>query len=402
MTESSQEPEVLPAPDGAGRIESGSSPSFESILPSEHAVGTSPLAAERTRPRIFLVEVVRLVMVGLGTLGGWEIARHIYPDRSTPLLLGIILGSLVGYVVGGVFGRTTASAVSELEREFRRIPASEMLAGVLGLLVGLALAALLSIPLFQIPKAAAFPSVAFLYLLSGYVGFRIGRAKSDDLFGLFGVKPRAAGTQAGEVSVVDTSAILDGRLLSLVRMRFLHGTLLVTRGVLDELQRVADSSDAAKRSRGRRALDLLIALKRDPLVEVVLVEDVGTAFLPGEEVDSQLVKLAKDRGGALVTNDANLAKVAAALDVPVRSLHALADALRPQVVPGERIEVRLTRPGRTAGQAVGYLEDGTMVVVEEASDRVGDVATVSVTNALQTATGQMVFARLASDADPDA
>jgi uncharacterized protein YacL len=340
-----------------------------------------------------LIEFVRLIMVSMFAVAGWEVAVSV-SSRDTPrLLIGIVVGSGIGYVLGGMFGRSTASAVSELEREFRRVAAAEILSGSIGLVLGLALATLLSFPLFHLPAVSAYPAIAFLYATAGYLGYKVGRTKSDELFALFGVKPKAAGMSAGEVSVLDSSAILDGRMLSLVRMGFLTGSLLVTQSVLDELQAVADSSNPNRRNRGRRALDLLIALKRDPSAEVVLVEDVRT--VPGEAVDAQLVRLAKRRGGAIVTNDAGLAKVAAALDVPVKSIHALAEALRPPVVSGEQILVRLNRRGRERGQAVGYLDDGTMVVVEEADHLLGDTVKVTVTNAIQTTTGQMVFGEVA-------
>ena len=217
------------------------------------------------------------------------------------------------------------TAASRVEREFRRTPAAEILAGTIGTILGLLPAALLSIPLFHLPAVAAFPTVAFIYAVAAFVGHRVGQAKSDEMFALFGVKPRASGTRAGEVAVLDSSAILDGRVLSLVRMGFLSGALVVTSGVLEEIQAVADSSDAGRRLRGRKALDLLVSLKRDPSVDVVLVdEDAGA----GGDVDARLVRLSRDRGAVLVTNDANLAKVAAALDVRVRSIHALAEALR--------------------------------------------------------------------------
>jgi len=193
--------------------------------------------------------------------------------------------------------------------------------------------------------------------------------------------------------VLDTSAVLDGRIDALVRMGFLSGTLLVAQRVLDELQAVSDSSDPARRARGRRALDLLLALKRDPTVDVQLVEeDSSTA---DTEVDAALVRLAKDRGAVLITNDSNLAKVAQALDVPVRSIHALADAMRAPVIAGEQVRLRLIREGRDSGQGVGYLDDGTMVVVEQGSEHVGETVGISVTNVLQTSSGQLVFGRLA-------
>ena len=346
-----------------------------------------------------LVEFIRLIMVTVAAFGGWEVAARLGPDQSDRMLVGALLGSCVGYVVGGVFGRRTATAVSEIEREFRRISAAEMLAGGIGLTLGLILAALLSFPLYHLPSRGAYPAVVVVYLSLGYLAYKVGRAKSEELFALFGVKPRAAGTMSGEVVVLDSSVILDGRLTAVIHHGFLGGTLLVTRGVLAELQSVADSSNDGRRARGRKALDTLIELKRDPSVDLVLVEDTGGA--PGDPVDSQLVRLAKARGGTLFTNDNGLAKLAAALDVRVLSIHALAEALRPEVVAGQQVPVRLTRRGKDAGQAVGYLDDGTMVVVEEADHLLGDTVTVTVTNALQTSTGRLIFARVAGLSEAD-
>jgi uncharacterized protein YacL len=345
-----------------------------------------------------LVEFVRLIMVALFAVTGWELASLAGSNPSDRLLMGTVLGSGVGYVLGGVFGRRTATAVSQLEREFRRIPAAEILSGGIALILGLVLATLMAFPLYHLPPKAAYPAVAFVYVTLAYVAYKLGRDKSEELFGMFGVKPRAAGTLSGEVVVLDSSVILDGRLAAMIEKGFLGGTLLVSRGVLDELQSVADSSNPGRRARGRKAMDILIQLKRDPSVDLVLVEDVGG--LPGEQVDSQLVRLARARGGTLLTNDNGLAKLAAALDIRVRSIHALAEALRPEVVAGEQVSVRLTRRGRDTGQAVGYLDDGTMVVVEEADHLLGDTVTVTVTNALQTSTGRLIFARVAGLGEP--
>ncbi len=342
-------------------------------------------------PRGRLVEFVRFIFVTLFALGGYEIAIHVDTarDETWRAAIGIVLGALVGYVFGGFFGRQTAQAVSAVEKEFRRAPAAEIAAGVAGLIVGLVIALLLSIPMFRLPSAAAWPVIAFLYLTLPFIGYRVGRAKSAEMFSLVGLKPRAAGLGRAEVNVVDTSAFIDGRILDLVHTGFLGGVLLVPRGVLGELQRIADSSDANRRGRGRRGLDILAQLQRDPHVEVILVEEEAMG-----EVDAGLVRLARDRGGAVVTADSNLVKVAQALQVPVRSIHALAAAFRVPFLPGESLRVRLTRPGRDYGQAVGYLEDGTMVVIEEAAERIGTEADVTVTNVLQTSTGRMVFASL--------
>jgi uncharacterized protein YacL len=352
-----------------------------------------------------LVEAVRLIMVALFASAGWEVASTTGPDTAPRLILGIVLGSGIGFVVGGMIGRTTASAASDLEREFRRIPAADILAGTIGLILGLVPAALLSIPLFHLPAPASLPTVAFVYFVGGVIGYRIGRSKSEELFALVGVKPRIATVRGGHLTVLDTSALIDGRIEALVRMGFLPGSLLVTRSVVGELQRIADSSDAARRARGRRSLDLLVALKRDPTIDIVLMDDdvrepAGTRP-HDDDVDAHLVRVARDRGAVLLTNDSNLALVAKALDVPVRSIDALADALRFPVAAGEHIDVRLLRPGRDAGQAVGYLDDGTMVVVEEAAGAVGRTEGVLVTNVLQTPRGRLVFGRLPGPVSPE-
>ena len=367
----------------------GESPKRPSVLASIR--GARPAGSQGV-----MVEIVRLVIVSLFAVGGWEVAARLDPEATNQLLVGTLLGAGVGYVLGGVFGRSTATAVSELERELRRVPAAEILAGGIGLILGLILATLVAFPLYHLPKQTSYPVVAILYLSFAYLGYKLGRAKSDELFGLFGVKPRAAGTLSGEVVVLDSSVILDSRLIAMVQQGFLRGTMLITRGVLDELQTVADSSNAGRRARGRRALDTMVLMRRDPSVDLVLVEETRSQ---GEPVDSELVRLARARGATLLTNDAGLAKVALALDVPVRSIHALAEALRPEVVSGQQVPVRLTRRGKESGQAVGYLDDGTMVVVEEADHLLGNTVTVSVTNALQTSTGRLIFARVAGDGE---
>jgi uncharacterized protein YacL len=342
-------------------------------------------------PRGIVVELVRLILVAVFTVGGWRIADATGTGESR-LLTGILLGSSIGYVVGGILGRGAVTAVSAVERDFRKIPASELLAGVLGLILGLVVAVLVSILLFRLPPAAAYPTSAFMTLLLGYLGYRVGRAVSQDLFGLFGLKPRASGMAPGTVNVLDTSALIDGRVLEVARAGFLGGTFLVPGGVLFELQTIADSSDPRRRSRGQRGLEVLAELQRAPAIEVVLVEELGSG-----DVDAQLVRLARERGGVVVTSDSNLAKVAAALDVPVRSLSELAMVLRPPFLPGEDVTVHLTKGGREHGQGVGYLEDGTMVVVDGGSDHLGADVRVTVTNVLQTATGRMVFARVSED-----
>lgn len=348
----------------------------------------NPERPDRRPPRGTLVELVRLILVATFTAGGWQIAQAVRAT-GTDLLTWVILGSAVGYVAGGIIGRRTATLVSAVEREFAQVPASEILAGVLGFILGLVIAVLISILLFRLPPAAAYPTAALLAVLLSYVGYRVGRTKRHELFAVFGLRDRAMGMPPGEVSVVDTSALIDGRILDVVGAGFLGGTLLVTSGVLHELQMVADASEPARRARGRRGLDVLRGLKESPAIDVAIVEHD-----PGGDVDAALVRLARSRGAAVITGDVNLARVAHAVDVPVRSLAQLAEALRPAVLPGERLTLRLTKEGRERGQGIGYLEDGTMVVVEEGQELLGSDVQAVVTNVLQTSTGRMVFARL--------
>ncbi|MCA1833177.1 MAG: PIN/TRAM domain-containing protein [Actinomycetota bacterium] len=344
-------------------------------------------------PRGALVEFVRLIIVVIVATAGYAVAKQI--TSGSRVVLGIILGSAVGYVAGGVLGRGTATAMHTVEREFRRTPAAEIVAGALGLLLGLIMALLVTFPLFKLPDQAVWPAVAFIYLTLPYLGYRVARTKHGDIFSMLGLKPRAAGVGRSEVNVIDTSALLDGRMHQLVQTGFLGGVLLIPRGVLGELQRISDSSDPRRRALGRRGMDLLATLQRDPTVEVILVEDEAMG-----DVDAGLVRMARDRGGAVVTADANLAKVAEVLNVPVRSINALAAAMRTPFTPGEQVGLRLTREGREHGQAIGYLDDGTMVVVEEGRELIGTEVEVRVTNVLQTATGRMLFATLSEAVSP--
>jgi uncharacterized protein YacL len=341
----------------------------------------------RSLPRGRLVEFVRLIFVTLFAAAGYTVATRVSRSPSETLAY-VVLGTSTGFVLGGVLGRQTATAVRSMEEELRKVPAAEIVAGVGGLIAGLAVAALLSVPVFRLPPLAAWTSVAFTYVTLGSVGSRIGRSKHEELFGLIGMKPRASGAPE-KIFVVDTSALIDGRILDLVATGFLSGDLLVHTAVLGELQTIADSSDPRRRARGRRGLDAVGELKRAATVEVHLIEDDG-----GSDVDAVLVRVARERGASLVTTDHNLSKVAEAVGVPVPRLNDLAVAFRTPIGIGDEIEVRLVKQGREAGQAVGYLDDGTMVVVEAAGEQIGSDARIVVRNVITTATGRMVFANL--------
>lgn len=347
-------------------------------------------APEERRPRrIVLVELVRIIVVAVFTFGGHELAGAVV-DAQEPsrLLLGAVLGATTGYVVGGVLGRTVATLIGIAERQIARVPGADLVAGALGAIAGLLIAALIGWPLLFIPvRAVGAASLAFLLIVMGGLGFNTGVAKREDLLQLFGLTFR---TRASDLKVLDTSAILDARLLDCVRSGFIRGTLLVGQFVLDEVQAIADSADQVRRNRGKRGLEMLSALHREGLADLRIIEKTYPEFA---DVDAKVVALARERGGAVITNDVALGRIAEIQGIQVLSMTSLAEALRQAVLPGETLRVAVQKEGREKGQGVGYMEDGSMVVVDSASGRIGEEIDVVVTSVIQSAGGRMVFAK---------
>ena len=334
-----------------------------------------------------LVEGVRLIFVAVFGAVGYQLGTLATGSTGGAALLYVFLGAASGYVLGGVLGRLTLQAVRGIETEFARRPAAELAGGVVGVILGLVIAILLSAPLLLIPVQFAWPAIVFIFLVLGSLGLRLGQAKHEDMFALFGIKPRASGRSRADLHVVDTSALIDGRIVDLVSTGFISGTLLLHEGVLHELQAISDSSDPKRRVRGRRGLDILVELQKAPTVQFQLVEEAGVL-----DVDAALVRLARESGASLITVDHNLAKVAEAVRVPVAQINALATKFRIPYSAGDELIVRLVKEGREHGQGVGYLDDGTMVVVEEASAMIGSQIEARVRNVIQTTTGRMIFA----------
>jgi uncharacterized protein YacL len=346
-----------------------------------------------------VVELLRLCVVIFCATLGYEFGQLAGDDQHVlgpfdALWVGVILGSSLGYVLGGVLGRTTATVVSRTASGLEATSAEEIVAGAIGAVGGVLVAAGVTWPVFIVDRASlTFPIFGFVVVTLGMLGYRLGSARRSAFLRLFGARAGMA-PETPAVStlprIVDTSVAIDGRVVDVVRAGFLHGRMLLPAPVIAELQGLADAGDDLRRTRGRRGLDVLEALRREPGVEVQAIEDdpVGVA-----EVDAKLVRICLDRGAALLTLDTNLAKAAALAGVRVMNLHTLALALRPPVVAGDEVSVLLLKPGKEAGQAVGYLDDGTMVVVEHARAAVGSEAHVLVTSVLTTANGRMVFAR---------
>jgi uncharacterized protein YacL len=354
-----------------------------------------------------VVELLRLLVVVFFAGVGYEVARQIVDNDNVlgpfnGVAIGVIVGSGIGYVLGGVLGRTTITAVDRTERALAHVSAEQLVAGSIGGVIGVVVGGALAWPVFLIGvPVLAFPLFAFVVVVLGLIGFRLGQSKRDGVLGMFGeragLKPRETPT-AALPRIIDTSVAIDGRVLDVVRAGFLHGRILVPSPVLGELQGLADSADERRRARGRRGLEVLETLRREPAVDIDVLND-EVPDVP--EVDAKLVRLCLDKNAALLTLDTNLARVAALAGAKVLNMHALALALRPPVSAGDEVNVLLIKPGKEQGQAVGYFDDGTMVVVEHGRPSVGHEIAVRVTSVLTTANGRMVFAQPVEASEPN-
>lgn len=307
-------------------------------------------------------------------------------------------GAIVGLIIG-IFSQTTYRRV---ERQVRQMPTDRLLTRSIGLVLGLLVANLMLAPIFLLPFPWEFAFIKPLLAVLGSVIFAVTGVSLADTHGrafLRLVSPSSVDTilvaegtlKPAIAKVLDTSCIIDGRVAGLLDTGFMEGQVLVPQFVLQELQRIADSANDQKRVRGRRGLDILQKMRTGYPDRVIIhpadYDDVPT-------VDAKLVRLTKEIDGALLTTDFNLNKVASVQNVPVLNVNDLADAVRPAYLPGDLIELKILREGKEATQGVGYLSDGTMVVVEDGNGHVGDELRVVVTSALQTSAGRMIFAKL--------
>jgi len=326
-------------------------------------------------------------------------------------LLCILIGALIGGAVGAFSSpyliRKLKGFTVWVENQLNKMPTHDVIAGATGLAIGLIIANLLGTAFAKIPIVGNYIPVIFSIVL-GYLGIHITIKKRKEIADMFDVVPRTlkeisknraekAATEkerkdaAGTLyKVLDTSVIIDGRVADICDTGFLEGTLLIPGFVLQELQHIADSADALKRTRGRRGLDILQKIREE---KGMRVEITNRDFPEIAEVDSKLVRLAQVVGGKLVTNDYNLNKVAALRGVPVLNINELSNAVKPVVIPGETMEVTVVKDGKEYGQGVAYLDDGTMIVIEDGRRHMNESIQVEVTSALQTAAGRMIFAK---------
>ena len=347
-----------------------------------------------------MVVSTRIVLSLLGVLGAIQAGlSYDFLDRYSASYaypaFGVIvfLAFAVGWMIGGLVGQGLVRGFKRVERAAQTRSAGELTVAAIGLLVGLLVSALLWFPVHTLPYIGNWVILP-LFLVVGYLFAYVAAKKHRGILRLVGihqiVDPSMPGSASSSVeTLVDTSAIIDGRIADIVRTGFLRGELVVPEFVLRELQQVADSGDPLKRARGRRGLEVVQGLRSEVTVATPEVD-----FPELADVDAKLLKLARQRGLRILTTDYNLNRLARIQDVVVLNVNELANALKPAVLPGERLEIRLIREGKEPDQGVGYLDDGTMVVVEGGRRRVGDTVDVQVTSVLQSPSGKMIFTRI--------
>lgn len=299
--------------------------------------------------------------------------------------------------LGALFSGIVATVVIALENVFRRLPLKRILGGTLGLILGLFIARLIGGSFTSLQNPTVQVSIyVILCCLFGYIGTVLGSIKFAELTTMFPWFGKSSVKSGGFPKVLDTSVLIDGRIVDVVEAGFLEGPLIVPDFVIQELQHIADSQDHLRRAKGRRGLDIMKRLQESKNVET----RIERYFIKETtDVDTKLVSLAVRLQAKIVTNDANLAKVAEVNGIQVLNMHRLAHAMRPVVLPGEVLKLQIIREGREQGQGIAYLEDGTMVVVENASRYLGKEVEVSVTSVLQTPVGRMIFTSLKTSDD---
>ncbi|HYY46003.1 MAG TPA: PIN domain-containing protein [Candidatus Angelobacter sp.] len=347
--------------------------------------------------------VFRLLGLLLGLIAGVEYASFIiqqaridgYTLKAVVLMLTALAGALFGF-----FGLpyVTTKPFFWLENKLNITPLPDLVAATVGLIVGLLLAALVGVFMASLPLHLGFVISAILAVVFAYWGVTLGLSRRHEMMALVLGPARAGGLIEGKVQdagvLLDTSVIIDGRIMDIAQTGFLRDRILVPHFVLAELQYIADSSDALRRNRGRRGLEVLNMLQKEPLVTIDFIdEDVPELT----EVDMKLIKLAKKRNAAVMTNDYNLNRVAQLEGVRILNLNNLANALKPVVIPGEEMNVQVIKEGKEQNQGVAYLDDGTMIVVENGRRYITQTIGVIVTSVLQTAAGRMIFATPASE-----
>lgn len=322
---------------------------------------------------------------------------------TTIYIFSILLFGIIFYFIAPSFYKGISKIIDRMEKSIQRLSAQELIFGCIGTLIGLILATFIALPFSGVLESihpAIGPIIFFLLeLIAAIIGAEIFVKKKEDILTTLSVFKKAnlkekekknKAIAKSTPKVLDTSVIIDGRIFDLCQTGFIEGTLVIPSFVLDELRHISDSSDALKRNRGRRGLDILNRIQKELAIDTQIWEG---DFKDINEVDSKLLKLAQKLGGKVITNDFNLNKVAEFQRVPVLNINELANAIKPVVLPGEEMKVIVIKDGKESTQGVAYLDDGTMIVVEGGRKFIGEEIDVVVTSVLQTAAGRMIFAK---------
>ncbi len=345
-----------------------------------------------------IVEAVRLLITLALTALGFQLGSNVdVPNQDTAPVLGAVLGAGVGYVLGGVLGRGFRKSLDIVpDRVAERSSGPELFAGAFGMVVGLIVGVVLGVPIvFFMPAAVAWPLASLVVLIAASLGTRLFASRTDDLLAVTGLRRRGTLVSRSldhpeRAFLMDSSAAIDGRVLEMSRLGLLPGRLWVPEFVLDEMQGLADAVDKTRRRRGRRGLEVIEAMRGSEVSQIYILEETVPEF---EDVDAKLLALAMRAEATLITTDHNLAKAAGARGIGVLNPHSLAESLKPAVAVGDRLTVDVSKPGSEPGQGVGYLDDGTMIVVERGADLIGTELEVEIVSVTRTSIGRMLFAR---------
>lgn len=366
------------------------------------------------------------VLGGLIGYEAFELSRYLLAKVSSPAIDGglsqseelwvgiffVFIFGIIFYRIAPALTRKSRKVADTIESDLQGISPSVLIGGTVGLVVGLVIAYLLT-QIYQdvITQKSLYLTVTILlYAAIAFLGSVVGAKKGAELISMYASGRRLQQTKAAAEEnnygynakdkksqrvpkILDTSVIIDGRILEIMKTGFLEGPVVIPEFVLVELRHIADSSDGLKRNRGRRGLDILNKIQTEYGIEIYNT-DSEKALKEIPEVDVKLLKLAQIMKGKVVTNDFNLNKVAVIKGVSVLNINELANALKPMVIPGETMTVALIKQGKDHSQAIGYLDDGTMIVVEDGRRKIGQTVDINVTSVLQTAAGRMIFGKI--------
>ncbi len=352
-----------------------------------------------------IVRIIGLLIFGIiGVFLGQPLGlliQELWTSNQIPMVVyQVVIALLVGFLGFLIAPWISIKPITAIRKQLSKVSAQSLIYGLFGLLAGLIAAALLAYPISLLPDplGSILPFIAVL--LFGYLGIALFVARQKDLHSVFSTlskkgaevrgKSEESGLQDNRKILVDTSAIIDGRIADIARTGFIPGRLLIPRFVLNELQYVSDSADNLRRQRGRRGMEVLSELQKDPKIPVT-ISDIDVEGV--REVDERLIVLARQLSCPILTNDYNLNRVAELQGVSILNINELANAVKAILLPGETLEMKVIQEGKEYGQGVGYMEDGTMVVVENGHKFIGKTVPITVTKVLQTAAGRMIFAK---------